>query len=76
MITVEQATALVLGLAKAPRPEEIAIQDALGRVMIAPALARLTQPPFDSAAMDGYALRDADLPGPLSVIGTSSAGHP
>lgn len=76
MITVEEATALVLGLAHAPVPEEIAIGDALGRVMVAPALARLTQPPFDSAAMDGYALRDADLGSPLEVIGESSAGHP
>lgn len=76
MITVEEATALVLGLAQPPVAEEIALRDALGRVMIAPALARLTQPPFDSAAMDGYALRDADLPGPLRVIGESSAGHP
>ncbi|AGT07863.1 molybdopterin molybdotransferase MoeA [Paracoccus aminophilus] len=76
MITVDDATALVLGLARPPVAEEIAIGEALGRVMIAPAVARLTQPPFDSAAMDGYALRSADLPGPLEVIGTSSAGHP
>lgn len=76
MITVDDATALVLGLARPPVAEEIAIGEALGRVMIAPAVARLTQPPFDAAAMDGYALRSADLPGPLEVIGTSSAGHP
>ncbi|MFD2844805.1 hypothetical protein [Paracoccus cavernae] len=44
MITVEEATALVLGLAQPPVAEEIALRDALGRVMIAPALARLTQP--------------------------------
>lgn len=76
MITVEMASALVLGLARSPDPETVAVQNALGRAMVEPAIAQITQPPFDSAAMDGYALRNADLPGPLTVIGTSSAGHP
>jgi len=76
MISVEEARARVLALAPAPEPEEIALEQALGRALIAPALARLTQPPFDAAAMDGYALRLADLPGPLPVIGTAAAGQP
>ncbi|WP_288949232.1 gephyrin-like molybdotransferase Glp [uncultured Paracoccus sp.] len=76
MISVEEARARVLALARPPEPEQIALEHALGRAMIAPAVARLTQPPFDAAAMDGYALRSADLPGPLSVIGTAAAGQP
>ncbi|ABL70233.1 MULTISPECIES: molybdopterin molybdotransferase MoeA [Paracoccus] len=76
MISVEEARTRVLALAHAPEPEQVALTDALGRAMIAPALARLTQPPFDSSAMDGYALRSADLPGPLAVIGTAAAGVP
>ncbi|WP_323716948.1 molybdopterin molybdotransferase MoeA [Paracoccus aminovorans] len=76
MISVDEARALVLALANPPEPEEIPLHQALGRAMAAPALARLTQPPFDASAMDGYALRSADLPGPLTVIGTAAAGVP
>lgn len=76
MISVEEARARVLALARSPQPEQVALYDALGRAMIAPAAARLTQPPFDASAMDGYALRSADLPGPLTVIGTAAAGVP
>lgn len=76
MITVEDARALVLALARSPDREEIALDQALGRALVAPAIAGLTQPPFDSSAMDGYALRSAELPGPLQVVGTAAAGLP
>ncbi|MFT4014016.1 MAG: molybdopterin molybdotransferase MoeA [Paracoccus sp. (in: a-proteobacteria)] len=76
MIGVDEARALVLALAMPSETEEIAVEDALGRALARPALARLTQPPFDASAMDGYALRGADLPGPLRVIGTAAAGAP
>ncbi|MDQ7263269.1 molybdopterin molybdotransferase MoeA [Paracoccus sp. PS-1] len=76
MISVEEARARVLALARPPEPEQVALEQALGRAMIAPGIARLTQPPFDASAMDGYALRSADLPGPLAVIGTAAAGVP
>ena len=46
-----------------------------GRVLAAPLLARLTQPPFPASAMDGWAIRFDDLPGPFRIIGTASAGH-
>lgn len=76
MITVAEALARVLALAPAPRAETVALNAAYGRALLdAPATA-LTQPPFDSAAMDGYALREADLPGPLEIIGEAAAGHP
>ncbi|MEF9604329.1 molybdopterin molybdenumtransferase MoeA, partial [Paracoccus sp. PXZ] len=76
MISVEEASARVLALARPPEPKQVALEQALGRAMIAPGIARLTQPPFDASAMDGYALRSADLPGPLAVIGTAAAGVP
>lgn len=76
MISVDEARSLVLALARVPEAEEIPIEDALGRALVAPVMARLTQPPFDASAMDGYALRSADLPGPLPVIGTAAAGLP
>lgn len=77
MISVEEALTRVLALAKAPRPEDIALSDALGRVMFGPATAGLTQPPFDASAMDGYAIRDADaaMRKDFKVIGEAAAGH-
>ena len=56
----------------------VPLGEADGRVLAADLAARLTQPPFDASAMDGYAVRaeDASAVGTeLSVIGTASAGH-
>jgi len=76
LLTVDQALAIVLDLAQPPCAEDVDVQDALGRVLLRDAVSTMTQPPFDSAAMDGYALRDADLPGPLTVVGEAAAGRP
>ncbi len=58
--------------------ETVSLAEAEGRVLATDVTARLTQPPFNSSAMDGYALRGEDAlepGGELRVIGTSSAGH-
>lgn len=58
--------------------EDVALDDASGRILADDIAARLTQPPFDASAMDGYALRAADIAEPgavLRVIGESAAGH-
>ena len=60
------------------RIESVTLDLAEGRVLARDLAARLTQPPFDASAMDGYALRfeDAAEPGAeLTVIGASAAGH-
>jgi molybdopterin molybdotransferase len=60
------------------RTETVALHEAAGRVLARDVAARLTQPPFDNSAMDGYAVRHADIAGlgsVLKVAGTSSAGH-
>lgn len=76
MITVDEALQKVLALAGPVPTEEIALADGLGRVLAAPVRARLTQPPFNAAAMDGYAIRRADQNQPLRVIGEAAAGLP
>ncbi|MDO5620610.1 MAG: molybdopterin molybdotransferase MoeA [Paracoccus sp. (in: a-proteobacteria)] len=76
MISVTEALTKVLALAAPPAPETVPLRDALGRVLLEPAQSRMTQPPFDAAAMDGYALRLTDAPGPLTIIGEAAAGHP
>ena len=45
--------------------EQIALPEALGRVLSEPIVARRTQPPLAVSAMDGYAVRAGDLPGSL-----------
>ena len=76
MISVEDALARVLALAAPLPPETVALREACGRVLAVPALARLTQPPFDASAMDGYALGRVGASGDsFTVIGESGAGH-
>lgn len=77
MISVAQALELVCGLARPLPTETVPLVQANGRVLAEPAHATRNQPPFAGSAMDGYAVRDADIhPGAtLTVIGESAAGH-
>jgi molybdopterin molybdotransferase len=79
LLSVEDALARVLDGAEPSAAEAVAVEHAHGRVLAAPLQALLTQPPFPASAMDGYAVRAADvaqLPAALTVIGTAAAGHP
>ena len=67
-------------LSRAPRPpkvEQVALADALGRVLAEDLLAPSDVPAWDNSAMDGYALRARDLPiegGFLPLAGRIAAG--
>ena len=78
MISVEEARERILAGLQPTTGEVVALANAWGRVTAAPVIARLTQPPADVSAMDGYALRAADgtLGATLAVIGSAPAGHP
>ena len=78
MISVEEARERILADLRPTPAEIVALANAWGRVTAAPVIARLTQPPADVSAMDGYALRAADgmLGAELHVIGSAPAGHP
>lgn len=78
MISVEEARARILAGLRPTQIETIGLSAAWNRVSAAPVIARLTQPPADVSAMDGYALREADgaLGARLDVIGAAPAGHP
>ena len=78
LLPVEEARARILASLRPTAAETIALPEAAGRVLARPVLARLTQPPADVSAMDGYALRAADgvLGARLAVIGAAPAGHP
>ena len=78
MIGVEDAQALCLGLVTPiPTLDMVPLALAAGRVMRREARADRAQPPFESSAMDGYALRDAELAigASFDVVGESAAGH-
>ena len=78
MLSVEDARGRILSGLRPTTPESVALDAAWGRVTARPVMARLSNPPADISAMDGYALRAADaVPGAmLRVIGASPAGHP
>ena len=78
MISVEEARERILADLHPTPAEIVALAEAWHRVTAAPVQARLTQPPADVSAMDGYALRAADgaLGATLTVIGAAPAGHP
>src|SRR3954454_6299367 len=77
MISVDEALARILALISPPGTETVPLARASGRILAAPLIARLSQPPFDASAMDGYAVRAADVqPGkPLRLIGVAQAGQ-
>jgi molybdopterin molybdotransferase len=76
LLTLEEAQSRVLERA-APLPvERVQVAEAAGRVVLDDVLARVDLPPFASSAMDGFAVRAADLPGTLEIVGESAAGKP
>lgn len=77
MLSVRDAHARVIAAFEALPAEIVSVADAAGRVLAVPATARLTQPPADLSAMDGYAVRAADVPsapGTLTLVGQAPAG--
>lgn len=77
MLSVADATQQILAAFAALPGEVVGLDRALGRVLAAPVTARLSQPPADVSAMDGYAVRAADIatfPARLTVVGEIAAG--
>ena len=77
MISVEEAQARVCGNIRALAHETVALTDAAGRVLAGPLTARRSQPPAAVSAMDGYAVRAADIasvPVTLRMVGAVAAG--
>ena len=76
LLTVEDAQAKILARCTALAGEHIGLDAAAGRVTADAAVAAVDLPPFPSSAMDGYALRSADVPGTLAIAGRIAAGSP
>ncbi len=78
LLPVKEALARLLAAVDRPTAvETIPIDRAVNRVLAEPLVATRTQPPFSASAMDGYAVRAADLAvgKPLKLIGESAAGR-
>ena len=75
LLTVEDARARMLSEISALPAETVPLAAAIGRVLAEEVAAVRNQPPFRASAMDGWAMRLADTPGELAIVGESAAGH-
>ena len=77
MLSVRDAHARVIAAFDRLPAETVSVAEAAGRVLAQPPRARLTQPPADLSAMDGYAVRAEDVPAApttLKLVGQAPAG--
>jgi molybdopterin molybdotransferase len=78
LVPVAEALERLLDGAAPLAGESVPLFEAVDRVLAEPVVALRTQPPFNASAMDGYAVRTADVasvPSKLSVIGMAPAGR-
>jgi molybdopterin molybdotransferase len=78
LLPVEEARARIIAALTPTAAETVTLAEGAGRVLARPVAARLTQPPADVSAMDGYAVRAADAVegASLALIGAAPAGRP
>jgi molybdopterin molybdotransferase len=75
MLSLDEALARLLARAAPTAGVSVDLADAAGRVLADPRIvAARDVPAFDNSAMDGYAVRAADTPGTLAMIGEVTAG--
>lgn len=75
LMTVEDARAAMTAQAAPLEAEAVPLREAIGRVLAQDVTAVRDQPPFTNSSMDGWAIRSADTPGTLAIVGESAAGH-
>ncbi len=83
MISVEDALTKVLSHFRILEPERKPILDCLGQVLAEDVVSKINIPPYNSSAMDGYAVRYDDIknasefnPTVVRMIGRVAAGYP
>ena len=83
MVSVDEHLATVLAAAASLPVRSVALADALGATLAAPAVAAFDLPAFENSAMDGFAVRHADVaaaradrPVRLQVVADVPAGSP
>ncbi len=81
MLTYERALKRILRVTPRPAASPVALEDALGGVLVRSIVSRVDLPPFDNSAVDGYAVRCGSLRNGavalvVRLIGRSEAGRP
>ncbi|VAX32737.1 Molybdopterin molybdenumtransferase [hydrothermal vent metagenome] len=81
MISVEEAQKIILNEIQEMPPEKVLLSDSLGRTLAEEIYSPLDHPPWDTSAMDGYAIHFSDTataspenPSHLRVVETIPAG--
>lgn len=75
LISIDEARRRVLEAAPRLAQKDVALADALGRVLAEEVASPIDVPPFDTSGMDGFAVV-AGPPDELRVVGEARAGHP
>lgn len=78
LLPVADALARITDQTEPLSAEELPLHEAADRILAKDITARLSHPPYEVSAMDGYAVRAEDIvsiPATLTVIGESAAGH-
>lgn len=75
MLHPDEAHAIISDIVKSLPAEQVAVQEAYGRVLREPITAPENHPPFPASTMDGYAVLAADASPWREVIGTQNAGE-
>ena len=76
LVSLAEAQRAILDQVEALPAEPVSLAQAAGRVLAEDARAQGDLPPFDSSAMDGFALRSSETPGSLPVVARVAAGRP
>lgn len=74
MIPFDEANRIIREAVVSLEPETVLLADSLNRVLAEDIISDVNLPPFNKAAMDGFACRKADLPGPLKIVDEIPAG--
>lgn len=75
MLSVDEARSRILAGSALTGGESLALVEAVGRVPVARSvISQVNVPPFANSAMDGFAVRAAELPGRLTIVGEIRAG--
>jgi len=74
MIAIEEAEEILNRITCRPETEEVPLIDSLGRVLGQDIVSRISMPPFDKSAMDGYALRSDDDSRTFKIVEIIAAG--
>jgi molybdopterin molybdotransferase len=76
LLSIDEALAQVLARVQPLESEPVPVAEAAGRVLAEDVVALIDLPPFPSSAMDGFAIRAADVPGELPIVFRIAAGRP